>query len=91
MNHPHTGHSLTCPTNLRQGRSAATSDLNAHATRLLALGFNAVRLPFSFARLLDAAAPTPVVSTCTAASPVQLQVRSLSLKDTQGLQSSRVY
>ena len=59
---------------MRQGRSAATSDLNAHATRLLALGFNAVRLPFSFARLLDAAAPAPVVSTCTAASPMQLQV-----------------
>ena len=72
----HTRSRLKCPLSVRQGSSAATSDLNAHAARLLALGFNAVRLPFSFARLLDAALPAPVVITCTAASPVQLQAHT---------------
>ena len=59
-----------------QGDSALTSDLNAHATRLLALGFNAVRLPFSFARLFSyATVPVALVATCTAASPAQLRAR----------------
>jgi hypothetical protein len=42
-------------------------------TRLRALGFNAVKLPFSFAPLLGAAL-APVSTACTTSSDDQIQV-----------------
>lgn len=63
-----------------QGSSSITADFSTQVQRLKALGFNAVKLPFSFKTLLSSAAASAVPTTCATATPAQLQViRSLSL------------
>lgn len=56
-----------------QGSDSATADFSTQVTRIRALGFNAVKLPFSFSTLLGAAL-APVSTACTTATPAQLQV-----------------
>ena len=61
-----------------QGDSSATADFSTQVTRLRALGFNAVKLPFSFAPLLgDALAP--VSTACTTSTDDQIQVSQMVL------------
>jgi len=56
-----------------QGTSSTTADFSTHIVRIRALGFNAVKLPFSFSQLLGTAL-APVSTACTTATDAQLQV-----------------
>lgn len=56
-----------------QGTSSTTADFSTQVVRIRALGFNAVKLPFSFSQLLGAAL-APVSTTCTTTTDAQLQV-----------------
>ena len=58
-----------------QGSSAISADFATQAQRLRALGFNAVKLPFSFATLLNATG-AGATTVCAAATADQLQARS---------------
>lgn len=57
-----------------QGGSAISADFATQAQRLRALGFNAVKLPFSFATLLNATGES-APAACAAATAAELQVR----------------
>jgi NhaP-type Na+/H+ or K+/H+ antiporter len=56
-----------------QGDGSATADFSMQVTRLRALGFNAVKLPFSFAALLGATL-APVSTACTTSTAGNIQV-----------------
>jgi hypothetical protein len=49
---------LTYPGDLSRGTTSATRDFRTIVWRITQLGFNAVRLPFTFAHFADAPAPT---------------------------------
>ena len=61
-----------------QGSGAVSADFATQAQRLRALGFNAVKLPFSFATLLNATGAS-APAACAAASAEQLQARTALL------------
>ena len=56
-----------------QGSSSITADFSTQVTRIRALSFNAVKLPFAFSQLLGSAL-APVSTACTTATAAQLQV-----------------
>ena len=56
-----------------QGATTADSDFASAVQQIIALGFNTVKLPFSFTELLSTAA-APVAQQCTATSAEALQV-----------------
>lgn len=56
-----------------QGNSTANSDFTSAVQQIVALGFNTVKLPFSFSNLLMQPAD-PVSQGCTATSKQGLQV-----------------
>ena len=60
-----------------QGNSSVTADFSGQVVRLRALGFNAVKLPFSFGALLGSAVST-ISTACATATDAQVQVSSMS-------------
>ena len=61
-----------------QGGTTLSGDFAVGVQKLIALGFNTVKLPFSF-NILTTAQPANVTSACSAANATALQVASLSL------------
>ena len=57
-----------------QGASSVSADFSTQVQRMKALGFNAVKLPFSFKTLLGTGAPPKVPLKCTTATAAQIQV-----------------
>ena len=53
-----------------------TADFSGQVVRLRALGFNAVKLPFSFSALLGSTLST-ISTACTTATDAQVQVISV--------------
>lgn len=62
----------------KQGASSVNADFSTQVQRMKALGFNAVKLPFSFKTLLGTGAPPKVPLKCTTATAAQIQVPFLS-------------
>ena len=69
--------SLAC--GIVQGDSSVTADFSTQVVRIRALGFNAVKLPFSAGTLLGSAV-SALSTACTTASDAQVQVPLLAVK-----------
>ena len=60
---------------MAQGNSTVQSDFATAVQQIIALGFNTVKLPFSFPNLLTSA-PDPVSQKCSESSDDAIKVRS---------------
>ncbi len=75
---------LTYPGDLSRGTTSATRDFRTIVWRIKQLGFNAVRLPFTFAHFADAPAPTGAPCYAETAVRPSPPLRCGPLRQSQG-------